>query len=114
LPGIPEIEASDTVAAPLAWLVVALLDGAAAAGLLAGLDVAVLDVDVLEPLEQAAASRPIPATPAALAIHRVNSIMNGAAAAGTAGMHHAPFGQNYRQDRRGAVPWLPGPTGGQA
>src|SRR5712671_4571996 len=58
LPGIPEMVASDTVAAPLAWLVAAgLLDGAAAAGLeLAGPDVAVLDVDVLEPLEQAAAS----------------------------------------------------------
>jgi hypothetical protein len=48
--------ASDTFAALLAWLVVGLLDGAAAAGLeLAGLDVAVLGVDVLEPLEQAAA-----------------------------------------------------------
>ena len=48
-----------------------LLAGAAAAGLeLAGLDV-VLDVDVLEPLEQAAASRPIPAAAAALALHGV-------------------------------------------
>src|SRR5712692_10039974 len=51
LPGIPEMEASDTVAALLAWLVAAgLLDGAAATGLeLAGLDAAVLDADVLEP-----------------------------------------------------------------
>jgi hypothetical protein len=65
--------ASDTIAAPLAGPAAAgLLDGAAAAGLeLAGLDVAGLDVDVLVPLEQAAASRPIPATPAALAIHFV-------------------------------------------
>ena len=36
------------------------------------------------------------------------------AAAGAAGMHHAPFGKNDRRDRGGAVPWLPGPTGGQA
>ena len=35
-------------------------------------------------------------------------------AAGAAGMHHASFGKNDRRDRRGAVPWLPGPTGGQA
>ena len=35
-------------------------------------------------------------------------------AAGAAGMHHAPFGKNDRRDRGGAVPWLPGPTGGQA
>jgi hypothetical protein len=69
--------ASDTVAAPLAWLVAAgLLDGAAAAGLeLAGPDVAVLDVDVLEPLEQAAASRPIPAAAAALASHCVMVVL---------------------------------------
>src|SRR5579871_375226 len=72
-PGIPEMVASDTVAAPFAWPVAAgLLDGAAAAGLeLAGLDVAVPGVDVLVPLEQAAASRPIPAAVAALAIHVV-------------------------------------------
>jgi MFS family permease len=36
------------------------------------------------------------------------------AAAGAAGMHHAPFGKNDRRDRGGAVPWLPGPSGGQA
>ena len=36
------------------------------------------------------------------------------AAAGAAGMHHVPFGKNDRRDRGGAVPWLPGPTGGQA
>src|SRR5579859_4927688 len=51
LAGIPEMVASDTIAAPFAWLVAAgLLDGAAAAGLeLAGLDVAELDPDVLVP-----------------------------------------------------------------
>jgi hypothetical protein len=37
-----------------------------------------------------------------------------AAAAGAAGMHHAPFGKNDRRDRGGAVPWLPDPTGEQA
>jgi hypothetical protein len=69
--------ASDTIAAPFAWPVAAgLLDGAAAAGLeLAGLDVAELDADVLVPLEQAAASRPIPATPTALAIHFVMVVL---------------------------------------
>src|SRR5580693_3312761 len=35
-------------------------------------------------------------------------------AAGAAGMHHAPFGKNERRDHDGAVPLLPGPTGGQA
>src|SRR5579859_3018089 len=71
--GIPEMVASDTIAAPLAGPVAAgLLDGAAAAGVeLAGLDAAVPGVDVLVPLEQAAASRPIPAAAAALAIHFV-------------------------------------------
>jgi hypothetical protein len=59
---------SDTVAAPAAWPVAAgLLAGAAddAAGLD---DVAGLEAVVLEPLEQAATTRPIPAAPAALAI----------------------------------------------
>src|SRR5579859_7318538 len=77
LTGIPEMAASDTVAVPLAWLVAAgLLDGAAAAGIeLAGLDAAVPGVDVLEPLEQAAASRPIPAAAAALAIRCVMVVL---------------------------------------
>jgi hypothetical protein len=83
---MPERALSDTVAAPAAaglldGAAAGLLDAAAAAGLLdaaaaaglldgAGLDVAVLVV-VLEPLEQAAAIRLIPATPTALAIHLV-------------------------------------------
>ncbi len=77
LPGIPEMAASDTVAAPDAWPVAAgLPGGAAGAGLeLAGLDVAVPGVDVLEPLEQAAVSRPIPAAAAALAIHGVMVVL---------------------------------------
>jgi len=50
-----------------------------------------------------ASARPLLALGAAAAV----------AAAGAAGMHHAPFGKNDRRDRGGAVPWLPGPTGGQ-
>jgi hypothetical protein len=76
LPGIPDMEASDTVAAPLAWPAAAGLlaceaAGAAAAleeaGLeVAGLEVAGLEVVVLEPLEQADATRPIPTAPMTL------------------------------------------------
>jgi hypothetical protein len=65
--------ASDTVAAPLAWPVAAgllacVVAGAAAALEEAGLEAAGLEVVVLELLEQAAASRPIPAAPMTLAI----------------------------------------------
>src|SRR5260370_14402873 len=68
LPGIPEMACSDTVVAPTAWLVAAGLLACVAVGAAAGLEVAGLEVAVLEPLEQAATIRPIPATPAALAI----------------------------------------------
>src|SRR6516164_3028708 len=62
LAGIPEREASDTVAAPLAWpLAAGLLACAAAALEEAGPEVAGAEVVVLELLEQAAISRPIPA-----------------------------------------------------
>jgi hypothetical protein len=78
LPGIPAMVVSDTDAVPAAWPVAAELLACVAAGDAAALEVAVLevavleaaglDVDVLEPLEQAATTRPIPAAPAALAI----------------------------------------------
>src|SRR5215471_1167542 len=64
LPGIPETEASDTVAVPLACGVadvVATLDEA-------GLEAAELEVVVLEPLEQAATTKPIPTAPMTLAV----------------------------------------------
>jgi hypothetical protein len=60
--------ASDTVAALLAWPVAAELLACAAAGAAAGLEVAGVEVVVLELLEQAASSRPIPAAPTALVI----------------------------------------------
>src|SRR5579862_1156927 len=63
-PGIPERVASDTVAVPLAWPVAAGL----LAGVVAALEEAGLEVVVLEPLEQAPISRPIPAAPMTLAI----------------------------------------------
>jgi hypothetical protein len=76
LAGIPEMVASDSVAAPLAWPVAAellacVVAGAAAALEEAGLEAAGLEVVVLEPLEQAAISSPIPAAPMALAILRL-------------------------------------------
>jgi hypothetical protein len=68
LPGIPEIAASDTVAVPLAWLVDAgllacVVAGAAAALEEAGLVAAGLELVVLEPLEQAPTTKPIPTAP---------------------------------------------------
>jgi hypothetical protein len=64
LPGIPEIAASDTVAVPLAWLVDAGLLACVVAGAAAleeaGLVVAGLELVVLEPLEQAPITKPIP------------------------------------------------------
>jgi len=73
LPGIPEIAASDTVAVPLAWPVAAglpacVVAGAAAALEAAGLLVAELELVVLEPLEQAPTSAPIPTAPMMLAV----------------------------------------------
>src|SRR5579859_4409735 len=76
LPGIPEIAASDTVAAPVAaGLLAGVLAGAAAALEEAGLEVAGLEVVELGLLEQAAASRPIPAMPTALAIQCVTVML---------------------------------------
>ena len=68
LPGIPEIAASDTVAVPLAWPVAAGLlacavAGAAAALEEAGLVAAELELVVLEALEQALTTKPIPTAP---------------------------------------------------
>src|SRR6185312_2322999 len=73
LPGIPEIAASDTVAVPLAWPVAAgrpecVVAGAAAALEAAELLVAELELVVLEPLEQAPTSAPIPTAPMMLAV----------------------------------------------
>src|SRR5438105_14079138 len=61
---------SDTVAELPAWPVAAGLLGWGAAGDAVGLEVA-----VLEPLEQAATTRPIPAAPAALAIQYLMVIL---------------------------------------
>jgi hypothetical protein len=64
LPGIPETEVSDTVAVPLACGVagvVATLDEA-------GLEAAELEMVVLEPLEQAATTKPMPTAPMTLAV----------------------------------------------
>jgi hypothetical protein len=64
LPGIPEIAVSDTVAVPLAWPVAAGLLACVVAGAAAleeaGLVVAGLELVVLEPLEQAPTTKPIP------------------------------------------------------
>jgi hypothetical protein len=65
LPGIPGRACSETVTAWLTGPVAAGLAGCEAGGEVAG-----LALEVLELLEQAAASRPIPATPAAPAIMR--------------------------------------------
>jgi hypothetical protein len=67
LPGIPETACSDTAAAPAAWPVAAGL-ALVAVGAGAELEVAGLELVALELLEQAAAARPIAATPAAPAI----------------------------------------------
>jgi hypothetical protein len=72
MPGIPEMECSDTAAAPLAWPVaaglLACVDAGAAALEEAGLEVAGLEVVVLELLEQAAITRPIPIAPMTLTV----------------------------------------------
>ena len=67
------MEASDTVALPLAWPVAAGLLACVVAGAAAALEeggrvVAELEVDVLEPLEQAAMTKPIPTAPMTLAV----------------------------------------------
>jgi hypothetical protein len=73
LPGIPETEASDTVAVPLACPVAAGLLACGVAGVVAaldeaGLEAAELEVVVLEPLEQAATTKPIPTAPMTLTV----------------------------------------------
>jgi hypothetical protein len=68
LPGIPETVASDTVTVLLAWPVAAGLLACVAAGAAAALEEAGLELAVLEPLLQAATTRPIPAAPIAMAI----------------------------------------------
>src|SRR5690349_13072130 len=60
LPGIPEIAVSDTVAVPLAWPVAAGLLACVVAGAAAALEEAGLELVVLEPLEQAPTTKPIP------------------------------------------------------
>jgi hypothetical protein len=67
LPGIPETVASDTVTV-LAPPVAAGLLACVAAGAAAALEEAGLELAVLEPLLQAATTRPIPAAPIAMAI----------------------------------------------
>jgi hypothetical protein len=66
----------------------------------------VLWIGSLAPVRPAQPARPVLALGVAAAAAVV--------AAGAGGMHHGPFGKNDRRDRGGAVPWLPGPTGGQA
>jgi MFS family permease len=73
-----------------AWINSIMNGGAAAGAALAGV----------------ASTRPV----LALGVAAAAAVM----AAGAAGMHHAPFGKNERRDHDGAVPLLPGPTGGQA
>jgi hypothetical protein len=68
LPGIPGTVASDTVTVPLAWPVAAGLLACVADGAAAALEEAGLELAVLEPLLQAATTRPIPAAPIAMAI----------------------------------------------
>ncbi|HEX6527180.1 MAG TPA: hypothetical protein VF070_45300 [Streptosporangiaceae bacterium] len=72
LPGTPETLASDTVAVLLACPVAAGLLACAVAGAAAldeaGLEAAELELVVLEPLEQAAATKPIPTAPMTLAV----------------------------------------------
>jgi hypothetical protein len=65
LPGIPETEASDTVAVPVA---AGLLAGVVATLDEAALEAAGLEAVVLEPLEQAATTKPIPTAPMTLAV----------------------------------------------
>ena len=71
--GIPETEASDTVVVPLACPVAAGLLACVVAVVAvaldeAGLVAAELEVVVLEPLEQAATTKPIPTAPMTLAV----------------------------------------------
>src|ERR1700742_327854 len=71
LPGIPEIEASDTAAVPLAWPVAAGLLACVVAGVAAALEAAglvVAELELVVPLEQAPTTKAIPTALMMLAV----------------------------------------------
>jgi hypothetical protein len=71
LPGIPEIEASDTVAVPLAWPVAAGLLACVVAGVAAALEEAglvIAELELVVPLEQAPTTKAIPTALMMLAV----------------------------------------------